>query len=254
MNSIFNATRTGTFLLLAFALLYGTAWAEGLNVRPIRVDMSNDERSAALTVTNQNEAPELLQVEGDTWDQIAGIDTYALIDQQLFIVPPVLSVDPGQSKIVRIGLRQPAVGSRERAFRVFITQVPSQLANADGVRVAFRVAIPIFVTAKTLTVPRSPVAAPALTWSAKLDGPKRVKLSVENPGDAHVHIDVVHIYADASQRRLAGDVTLSDYVLAGAARTFELDASADLTLPTVVVEGSDTNEQPFTVTVPVAWK
>jgi len=225
-----------------------------LNVRPIRVDMSNDERSTAITVTNENETPELLRVEGNTWDQNSGNDAYAPSDDQLFIVPPVLSIDPGQSKVIRLGLREPASGPRERAFRVFITQVPSALSEGGEVKIAFRVGIPIFVTTRALPSSKKPNAAPLLAWTAKLDGPRRVHLSVQNLGNTHVHIDAVHIYADASQHHLVGDVSLSDYVLAGAARTFDLTAPADLTLPTIVVEGRDTSNETFLAAVPVAWK
>lgn len=248
------AARTATFLITLLVFTCARSSADGLNVSPIRVDLSNNERSAALTITNQNDTTELLRVEGDTWDQNSGNDAYALSSNQLFIVPPVLSIDPGQSKMVRLALLEAADSPRERAFRIFITQVPSELHEAGEVQIAFRVGIPIFVTTATPASAAKLSSAPALAWTAKLDGRRRIHLSVQNVGNTHVHIDAVHIYADASQRQLVGTVTLSDYVLAGAARTFDLTAPADLVSPSIVVQGSDTGEHSFLAAVPVAGK
>jgi fimbrial chaperone protein len=237
------------------AVSFGTGLASAsgnasVNVRPLRVDLSNEQRSSAITVDNGQAAPEIMRVEVDAWDQRSGSDRYVR-STDLLVVPPVLSIAPQHGKVVRLALRSLVSGSREQAYRVFVTEVPPQIKQAQGaqVQVAYRIGIPVFVNAGKVSA-SAPVNGGA-QWKARLIDSKRIRISVASASDTHIRINETKIYADASKEELLADQPVSEYLLAGATRSFDIAASKPLELPTIVVEGAGA-AGPFSVVVPVA--
>jgi fimbrial chaperone protein len=232
------------FLSLVFPTLADTP---NFSVRPIRVDLDNEQRIGSLTVSNGGDVPRLVRVEADVWEQVNGIDRYTPAKDDLIIVPPILSIEAGQDKLVRLGLRHFLSGTRERTYRVFITDIPPKKFRSSGVQVAFRMSIPVFVN----PVSQAPAgsADAGLTWSARLTGRNHVHVLVVNAGNRHVRLSDARIYADASKQQLVGMQTLPSYLLAGAERSFDLTASKSLVLPTLLISGAGAD--PFNVVVPV---
>ena len=244
-SSIVRLCATTAILLAMFLSASQAVMAEGLTVRPIRVDLNDDQQNDSIMVTNGEETAQLLRVDAVSWDQSTGDDVYTPdADADLFLVPAVLNAQAGETRVIRLGLRHAFAGTRERAFRVFVTEIPSMLDPASSVTFAFRIAIPVFVTAGT------PVAAKP-EWKAQLNGLERIRLTASNPGDLHVRIDTVSIYSDASKKRLLTQDEKREYLLGHAVRPFDFDVTEPLVAPTVVVDGTDAEDVPFSVLVPV---
>lgn len=258
VSSKSNAT-AGRFLRSVFLLLVLSLWAgrmpslampAGVNVHPLLLDLNDGQRNASITVANGEGSPELMRVEVKAWDQDQGVDHY-VPSNDLLVVPPVLSVAPQQEKYVRLGLRRPASAGREQAYRVFVTEVPSVVNMKKGalVQVAFRVGVPIFVNA--VKPSKSVQADGGATWKATLVGGNKIHLTVTNGGAAHIRIDGMKIFGDASKTQLLAERPMREYILAGITRSFTLNAGTSLNVPTLAVLGSGIGGF-FEVVVPVA--
>ena len=198
-------------LVLACLLLIAAAPAVAgrFSVAPIRVDFGAGLRIGAVTVTSEDDHPLVFKNSPSLWTQNPdGGDVYTPTSD-LVVTPPLLRVETGEPRIVRIGtLRDP--GEVERSYRVFLEeQAP---ANPEGggatIAVVIKFGVPVFVA------PRSErVAGSAEIVERK---PARVTLQVKNTGNVHFNVETI----------TANGVALKDvsswYLLPGTTRRYDL--------------------------------
>jgi fimbrial chaperone protein len=203
-------------LALAFLLLAVTApaLAGRFSVAPIRVDFGAGLRIGAVTVTSEDDHPLVFKNSPSLWTQNAdGGDVYTPTSD-LVVTPPLLRVEAGEPRIVRIGtLRDP--GEVERSYRVFLEeQAP---ANPEGtgatIAVVIKFGVPVFVA------PRSErVAGSAEILERK---PGRITLQVKNTGNVHFNLEAITANGVAVK-----DVS-SWYLLPGTTRRYDLAIPPD---------------------------
>src|SRR5437868_14203290 len=87
-------------------LLPLTSLGGSLRVGPTRIDLSARHPVAALEVQNTADAPTLAQLDVFAWTQ-AGIGDSLAPTTDLIATPLVLNLAPGETRIVRVGLREP---------------------------------------------------------------------------------------------------------------------------------------------------
>lgn len=226
-------------LALTGLLCVATGQAGSLRVSPTSVVLDTKHPVAVLTVRNNNTVATAIEVQAAQWRQELNDDVYATTSD-LIATPPIFELQPGASQIVRVGLRDArAADLRQRAFRVFVSEVPGQ--SADGsLQVLMRVALPVFVSAAT--------ARPQLHWAARKDSADRSSIVVRNSGDAHAQVLSPEI-ADRGGQLAANLPSL--YVLPGATREWKIQAPAHapFTLRTIVRDPS--GEARVVVQIPV---
>ncbi len=143
-GSASRASWHGRALLACLATFACTADAGQLRVGPTRVELTRQRPVGVIEVRNDNPGPVLVQIERMLWIQRNGEDTYEPT-QQLIVTPPVVQLASGARQIIRVGLRALPEDGRERAFRVYVREVPTaSQAGADGIQVALRVGVPVF--------------------------------------------------------------------------------------------------------------
>jgi len=200
--------------LLAAALALLATAAAGQNsftVTPLRIDLSPQSRAAVVDVINTSAGPLTLQMQQRSWVQDEGRDGHAET-RDLILSPAIFTLQPSEKQVVRIALRGAPDAQRERAFRIFISEVPTpQLKttpDATGFRIALRMDIPLFV---------APVQSATPEASYALDA-KGSRLLVRNAGNAHIrYTDFVVLQAG----RKVAELPIFT-VLAGSERSFEL--------------------------------
>jgi fimbrial chaperone protein len=210
-------------LALAFLLLTATApaLAGRFSVAPIRVDFGAGLRIGAVTVTSEDDHPLVFKNSPSLWTQNAdGGDVYTPTSD-LVVTPPLLRVEAGEPRIVRIGtLREP--GDVERSYRVFLEeQAP---ANPEGtgatIAVVIKFGVPVFVA------PRSErVAGIGEVVERK---PGRVTLQIKNSGNVHFNVETITANGVAVK-----DVS-SWYLLPGTTRRYDLAIPAEACTGTAV--------------------
>jgi fimbrial chaperone protein len=203
-------------LALAFLLLAATApaLAGRFSVAPIRVDFGAGLRIGAVTVTSEDDHPQVFKKRPSLWTQNAdGGDVYTPTTD-LVVTPPLLRVEAGEPRIVRIGtLRDP--GEVERSYRVFLEeQAP---ANPEGtgatIAVVIKFGVPVFVAPRSERV--------AGTTEIVERKPGRITLQVKNTGNVHFNVEAITANGAAVK-----DVS-SWYLLPGTTRRYDLAIPPD---------------------------
>lgn len=169
-----------------------------------------------------------MQVEVVSWTQSDGEDHY-LPTRDLLVNPPLFTVPPGRSQVLRVGLRRPPSGEREAAYRLFLREVPppglvkaEPAASGQGkVLVLLQMRLPVYVP------PVNVVSAQQWQAVRTEDGAIRVKLN--NSGNVHVVVNQLKLRpadAGAETAPLAA-TSASAAVLAGQSRSWLMRPQAE---------------------------
>ena len=204
------ATVTAWMLMLAAA---GPAAAGTFSIAPVRIELAGAQRTAVLTVHNDDAAPLVVQLSVLNWAQPAGGESYAAT-RDLLATPPVFTLPPNGEQIVRVALRRDPDAARELDYRLLLAEVPQPIdKNFTGLRVALRLSIPVFVKAA------SPVPA-ALAWRAQWLDDGGLAVSASNTGQTHQQVSDFTLHFAGSEGTARGVV--SRYVLPGSTVTWKI--------------------------------
>ena len=201
--------------LLLLLLCSRDGIAGSFEVNPIRVDLSANARSAALTVRNSGTEAVVVQTSVMSWTQENGQDDYAST-RDVLGTPPIATIPAGGEQILRLGLRRAPDASNELTYRVFLQEVPPPpKPGFQGLQVALRMSLPIFVQ------PSKAAAKAMLVWNLELLGDDSLQLRLDNKGTGHIQVSEIGIYQPGRNEAIAGQALLV-YVLPGQSRTWEL--------------------------------
>lgn len=201
----------GSVLILA-ATVTGGAMAGQLKLSTIRIDLSDKQPSAVLTLTNTGTGRTLVHLRMMAWSQIAGGDRLEPTDT-LLVNPPIADILPGAQQVVRIGYAGALQTPNERTFRLLIEEVPLQdSTSGQGVDTILKISMPIFLA------PQSPPSTVLLATLAERGTPALLML---NRGTKHARFSE---YTLVGRGGVAGTPhKTSGYVLPGTWMSFRLD-------------------------------
>lgn len=207
---------------LALFVAGGVAHGASFGVTPVRAELDVAHPIASFVVRNREDAPTVVQVDVAAWRQQDGADVLEPTEA-LIATPPIATIPPGGEQIVRIGLRRPAAGgATEQSYRVLLQEVPPPPPSGfQGMRMALRMSIPVFV-------PPASRKAPRLAWRARASDGALV-LSLANAGNAHAQVATLDV--TGADGKPLNATPLSGYVLPGQRREWRLPA---VTTPTSV--------------------
>lgn len=199
-------------LAVAAALLTAFPAAAGsLEIGPIRLQMIGPERTATLTIRNVDSAPVTVQIRTVDWTQPQGEDVYTP-SALMLVSPPLVTLAPGESQVIRVVVEHLPEARSERAFRLILDELPAERqVDAAGVQTAIRALVPVFITP-------SVDARPSLSWSATRSG-DHVVLAASNSGASRDRLTNLQVSANG---QAVNDVALDGYVLSGGVRTWHL--------------------------------
>jgi fimbrial chaperone protein len=160
--------------------------AGGFSVSPVRLDFGARQASGLIAVENPSGNRRTYQVTAVEWTQKNGEDEYreAL---GLVAVPPIFTLEAGRRQVVRLGVRLPA--PRERAFRLFVQELPLQhmaAGDSQSIQTLLRISVPVFVAG---TEPDPKVE---LAWRRGSPGGPAC-FQVRNQGAGHVHLQQLQL-------------------------------------------------------------
>jgi fimbrial chaperone protein len=203
---------------LAFLFLFvSLAQAGSFSVNPVRVTLSATQTVGAITVRNEGTEAAVIQLETQSWTQRDGVDVLAPSNDVL-ATPPILTIPPGGSRIVRVGLRRAPDAQREVTYRLFLREVPPPQALAQSLRVALLIRMPIFVMPA-----KEP--APQIQWRAARTRDGQIRVEARNAGSAHVQLGQLDIALAASGEKVATR-NMSEYVLPDNQRSWMVSAKS----------------------------
>jgi fimbrial chaperone protein len=179
-------------------------------INPLRVTLDRTSRAGEVSVRNDDAVPLRMQVEALTWRQDAsGADQYEVADGLMFF-PRVLEIPPGETRIVRVGVRAAPI-SREDAYRLFFEELPPPGGNPTGgtsLQVLLRVGVAVFVA------PTQPAVKAAISGLEVSAG--KAQWTVVNEGNVHFRIEQGELAGSAADGTRLFVLPIADrYFLAG---------------------------------------
>ncbi len=119
--------------------------AGSYSINPVKLELSYQGETKIITVRNQGEQSAIMQVDVVAWEQQAGQDIYKT-SRDLLASPPVFTLEPGASQVIRLGQRNTVASSSEKAYRLFIQEVPPAIAEKNvGLQMALRISVPVWL-------------------------------------------------------------------------------------------------------------
>lgn len=198
---------------LILALLTPLAAAGAYSVHPVKILLSVTQPATTLKVHNRAQTPVTIQLAPKQWSHTG--DSDELTDtRDLIAVPPVFTMAPGATQIVRVGLRHPDPVHIETPYRLLLQEIPNS-AN-QGLQLALNMSLPVFVA------PTEPPAANPI-WSLHRNGNDSLLLRIENQGSAHFKFNSWRL---RSGERDIGAGEKLRYVLPGGLREWTISPAA----------------------------
>lgn len=190
------------------------ASAGTLEVNPILLEISAGRRTATVTLRNQEAVPVTVRAYPLEWRQADGGEEYGETSA-LIVSPPVFTLAPGATQLIRVGLRTPAAAGR--AYRLILEEVPDA-SPTNGIRVALRLNLPLFAMIGAGD-------AAAVRWSAWQEGGSWI---VEAANGSPGYVRLSHQAAQTATGIRAGNDVNFGTLLPGATRRWRIGPHLDI--------------------------
>lgn len=220
-------------LFFLSALSTGGALAS-MSVSPIRIYLDNEHDKDVVRVSNVETTPKSYQVEIVSWSQTEERREVYSPTEDLIVVPPLFTLEPGEEQLVRVGMLEKADPAVERSYRMFITELaPPQEAKEQTVGLSMRlqIGVPVFV-APSQSMPTS-----TFDFVDSKQIGDQLFMRFKNNGNRHVKVTEVQFSAAGSGETTVEATVL--YLLAGQSGYLPvtLPEGASTGTVTVVTEG-----------------
>lgn len=196
-----------------------SAFAAGFSVTPVRIYMKPQDRAVAVTISNEADAPVVLQADLYTWSQKAdGTDDLVLTDD-LILSPPIVKLGPKARQVVRLARLVPPDPTRQATYRLIMREIPEALAPKDRIQVGIALALsmPVFIT--------PPAATREMSCSAAGAEAATLHVACENKGSAYAQVrEILVKQANAVLGRFEGGA----YILPGARKAMPVKLEGGL--------------------------
>jgi fimbrial chaperone protein len=210
--------------------------AGSFTVNPVRLTLSATQAVAAVTVKNVATEAAVVQLETSSWTQHDGQDVLTSTNE-ILATPPIITVPPGGSRIIRVGLRRPPDPQHELTYRLFLREVPPPEPIAQGLRVALLISMPVFV------IPPH-IQGPQVDWRAIRTPDGNIRLQARNTGQSHIQLGQLEI-ATASGGSAVATRNMADYLLPDNAREWTVTTKSAPTPGTLLSISSQADVGPL---------
>ncbi len=212
--------------LAAWSISAAPAFAGGLEIGPITVQMVGQERTSTLTVHNTAGDPITVQVRTVDWSQSQAGDVYAP-STTLVASPALITLGPGETQTVRLVLENVAQAPHEQSYRLILDEIPHAGGTVPaGLKTAVRILVPVFLSL-------SLQGRPQVRWSAQRTQAGLV-VTAHNDGAARERVS--GFVLSSGSQPLGANAQLEGYVLSGSTRSWTLP-NAPTAVTNVTISG-----------------
>jgi fimbrial chaperone protein len=190
---------------------------QNVEISPTTLNLSGPGSTTTCTVFNNAGAPASSQIRLRGWNQSYGQDVLTETSD-VVASPPFMSLNPGDSQIVRVANLTAQPGPAEMCYRLLLNELPNpgSLTNS-GIKMLIAFSLPVFV-AGTDAMP------PQLTASFAQDVEGKPVLHFTNTGDIHARLaELSYTVGNEQVFTIPG---LAGYVLAHSNRDIALPVMA----------------------------
>ena len=186
---------THLLLLVAAVLAPAVCRAADVTLMPVNVHLDRNNDRTTVQVVNNGSEPVIMQAEAIAWSRVDGKD----IDgptTDIIVNPPVFTVKPGQTQVVRVGLRRSQDLQQEATYRMVLREVPGlhlgDVGSVNGsVRVLVSLRVPIYVAPMKIVRDQQ--------WKLQSAADGDVIAKVSNAGNVHMKIADLRLQGEGSE-------------------------------------------------------
>lgn len=205
------------FSLLALALPL-LARAADISLMPVNVKLDRFNDRATVQVINNGAEPVVMQADAIAWTRVDGRDVDGPTSD-IIVNPPIFTIQPGQTQVLRVGLRRAQELQQEASYRMVLREIPMpRLADvgqvAGQVRVLVALRVPVFVAPAKVQRQEN--------WSLRRDGNGELVASVTNTGNVHLKVGELRVQGEGSQGRTLALQGANAVIFPGEQRSFRL--------------------------------
>ncbi|WP_293780093.1 fimbria/pilus periplasmic chaperone [uncultured Oxalicibacterium sp.] len=205
-------------LAIFLAFLSTPSWAANLGVTPVAIQMGGSINRTTVSVVNNGPEAVTMQAETIAWKRIDGVDQDGETSD-VMVNPAVFTIEPGQTQIVRVGLRRPNEQSMEATYRLVLREVPvaSDPTQGTSVRVLVAMRLPIYVAPDKIVQDEK--------WQVVSDARNNLQVTLYNRGNVHYKVGSIKVRADDAKESTNVPLASSSegaVLFPGESRTFTL--------------------------------
>ena len=209
-------------LLLCLGLAPHFAQAADVTLMPVNVQLDRKNDRTTVQVMNNGSEPVIMQAEAIAWSRVDGKD----IDgptTDIIVNPPVFTVKPGETQVVRVGLRHSQDLQQEGTYRMVLREVPglqmSDVGSVSGsVRVLVALRVPIYVS------PMKPQRTEH--WKLSRDSSGTMVAQVSNTGNVHLKIAELQLQGAGTEGLMIEQKGPQSVLFPGEERSFRLQRAS----------------------------
>lgn len=195
------------------------AVAGSFSVNPVRVELSANQTSAVIQVTNAGADAVTIEVRPFSWSQSNGKDKLAPT-REIIVTPQVFRLKSGATQILRVGALRKPDPAEEIPYRLILDEIPPPpAADFKGLQVALRINMPVFLKSAIDAKEKIDVAL-------LMEEGQRVRMRLSNSGKAAAYFSQFSLYFEDEPDKMVGSQTDSTYVLPGQQKELLLKVSA----------------------------
>lgn len=205
-----NVLRKCSLGILATSIFMIQAHAASLQVAPILLEFSPQEKVKELWLTNTGDEAIQGQVRVNAWTQTNNQDILTP-SKDLIASPMVLTIPAGQRQLVRLIRSTASNNSSEQAYRLIVDELPNpQAEKQSGLQLLLKYSIPVFFKASSTDVIQQGVTSlNGMTFKYNAN-----KLTVTNLSPHYKRFSQF-AYVDAQGQKTPIQKGLMGYVLSG---------------------------------------
>ena len=210
------------FICASIVSLYSlSSLAASLQVAPISVAFSPQEKAKEIWLTNTSERPIRAQTRVLIWSQVAGQDQVNPT-RDLVASPSITEIKAGEQQLIRIIRIAPQNTAVEQTYRLLIDELPSagQADAQTGLQLLLQYSIPVFIQPTDSIAMRN-----GLTLLNQVNFQyQNQQLIVKNNAKSHIRISEL-TYINPNGERIPLINGLVGYALAGLSMRWEIPES-----------------------------
>lgn len=215
-------TFTARLILLLALAAGGAAQAADVSIMPVNVKLDRSNDRATVQVQNNGNEVVVMQAEAIAWTRQNGQDVDGPT-QDLIVNPPIFSIQPGQTQVLRVGLRRAMELQQEATYRMVLREVPVPRANdnsqvAGAVRVLVALRVPVYVAPANVKRAES--------WQLQRGSAGEMMATVSNTGNVHLKVSELRVAGAGGQSQVLAVQGSQSVIFPGEQRSFKLPASA----------------------------
>lgn len=181
--------------------------ANVLEVTPVQLSLSSNQRVGVLRVTNRSGERSILQLSLLDWQQSPkGKDIYKT-SHDVLLTPPLFILPPNKTQVIRFALKHPMCNTLQKAYRVHLKEVqpPRQKKLGQTLYFLMDISLPLFV--QPLHMIENEV------WSIKILDAHHMKLTLYNDGNISLFVNQWQLLSNHLQGHLMKKHSTFTYVL-----------------------------------------